>query len=89
MTDLSTTVRVTVRYFGAAAAAAGTESATVAVEAGISVADLTARLAEENPRLAEVLTRCSYLRDEVAVRDGAVALKSGQTVDVLPPFAGG
>ena len=39
--------------------------------------------------LASVLARCSYLRDGVAVRDLAVELGDAQTVDVLPPFAGG
>jgi sulfur-carrier protein len=39
--------------------------------------------------LAKVLARCSYLRDGVAVRDMATGLASAQTIDVLPPFAGG
>ena len=49
------------------------------------VADL---LAARHPELGRVLTRCSFLLDEVAVRDvGAPA--SGAMLDVLPPFAGG
>jgi molybdopterin converting factor small subunit len=39
--------------------------------------------------LARVLDRCSYLLDEVAVRDRDVPLHDGAVVDVLPPFAGG
>ncbi len=39
--------------------------------------------------LARVLERCSFLLDEVAVRDRETALPDHATVDVLPPFAGG
>ena len=35
------------------------------------------------------MARCSYLLDEVAVRDRALVLADGAVVDVLPPFAGG
>jgi hypothetical protein len=33
--------------------------------------------------------RCSFLSDGFAVRDTAKALTTPQTIDVLPPFAGG
>lgn len=89
MGTLSTQLQVTVRYFGAARAAADSESQILTVESGCSVADLAHRLAERNARLAAVLTRCSYLRDGVAVRDTAAELRTGETIDVLPPFAGG
>lgn len=39
--------------------------------------------------MARVLPRCSFLVEGVAVRDRAVGLTAGATVDVLPPFAGG
>ncbi|PRC60698.1 molybdopterin synthase sulfur carrier subunit, partial [Mycobacterium sp. ITM-2017-0098] len=39
--------------------------------------------------LAKVLARCSYLRDGIAVRTTATELANAQTIDVLPPFAGG
>lgn len=80
---------VTVRYFAAARAAAGMESETVTVPPGGTVADLIDDLADRNARLATVLGRCSYLCDGIAVRVYATALHSGQTIDVLPPFAGG
>jgi hypothetical protein len=35
------------------------------------------------------LERCSYLLDEVAVRDRTAPLATATTLDVLPPFAGG
>ena len=89
MTEVSTGVRVTVRYFAAARAAAGADTQTVLVEPGTTAADLVAKLGNQNPRLAKVLMRCSYLCDEVALRDLDAPLRTGQTVDVLPPFAGG
>lgn len=82
-------MQVTVRYFAAARAAAGAESEIVVVPAGTTVAGLVASLAARGTRLATVLTRCSYLRGGIAVRDDATALGPGDTVDVLPPFAGG
>jgi sulfur-carrier protein len=89
MTEVSTRLLVTVRYFAAARAAAGSEAETVALATGATVSDLVGVLGDGNPRLATVLGRCSYLCDEVAVRDTSTPLRSGQTVDVLPPFAGG
>ncbi|GAB2932534.1 MoaD/ThiS family protein [Rhodococcus aerolatus] len=91
-TDTGTTtgVRVTVRFFAAARAAAGAEQAEHALPAGTaSVADLVVTLGEGRPELARVLARCSFLVDEVAVRDRSAALRDGAVVDVLPPFAGG
>lgn len=82
-------VAVAVRYFAAARAAAGTESETVSVPPGAGVAALAQTLASRNERLAAVLGRCSYLRDGVAVRDHEAPLQPGETVDILPPFAGG
>jgi molybdopterin converting factor small subunit len=80
---------VTVRYFAAARAAAGAETETVVLRPGTTVAELVERLATRGTRLATVLSRCSYLCDGIAVRDEARALRSGDMIDVLPPFAGG
>jgi len=82
-------IQVTVRYFAAARAAAGAESETVVLRPGTTVAELVERLAVRGSRLATVLSRCCYLCDGIAVRDEATALRSGDTIDVLPPFAGG
>lgn len=84
-----TSVQVTVRYFAAARAAAGSESEVIDLRAGATVADLVELLKERDAALATVLARCSYLRDGVAVRNLATELGSAQTIDVLPPFAGG
>ena len=82
-------IQVTVRYFAAARAAAGAESETVVVRPGTTVAELVDRIAARGSRLASVLGRCSYLCDGVAVRDETAPLCAGNTLDVLPPFAGG
>jgi len=82
-------IQVTVRYFAAARAAAGADTETVVLRSGATVAELIERLAAPRSRLATVLSRCSYLCDGVAVRDETAALLTGNTIDVLPPFAGG
>ncbi|MGA7206475.1 MAG: MoaD/ThiS family protein [Specibacter sp.] len=88
-----------VRFFAAAAAATGTEQQHVdlGTEASFTLADLSALLTASfpvsasaaTPPLSELLTRCSFLVNEVAARDLGVALQTGDVVDVLPPFAGG
>jgi molybdopterin converting factor small subunit len=88
-TARSRSLRITVRYFGAARAAAAAESEILTVEQGTSIAELSSRLAQRNERLATVLARCSYLCDGVTVRDTAAQVRTGQTIDVLPPLAGG
>lgn len=81
---------LTVRYFAAAKAAAGTPEETVALPAGATVADAVDALRSgHDPELGRVLDRCSFLLDEVAVRDRSVALGDTAVLDVLPPFAGG
>ena len=54
---------VTVRYFAAARAAAGTETETVRRRPGTTVAALVDTLAARGPELARVLRRCSFLCD--------------------------
>jgi sulfur-carrier protein len=82
-------VKVTVRYFAAARAAAGFDDEIIGVAPGTTVAALLHSLGERDPELAKVLSRCSYLCDGIAVRDSGMTLGDAQTVDVLPPFAGG
>jgi molybdopterin converting factor small subunit len=41
------------------------------------------------PPLPRILSRSSFLLNEVAVRDRSVVLQTDDVVDVLPPFAGG
>lgn len=91
-----------VRFFAAAAAATGIEEQRVDLaelrwSGPFTLADLSTLLEDSfpvsasasTPPLSELLTRCSYLLNEVAARDLRVELKPGDVVDVLPPFAGG
>jgi molybdopterin converting factor small subunit len=81
-TRLGTT---TVRYFAAAADAAGTRSESLTAS---TVGELRALLLERyGDPMARVLKTGSFLVDGVVSRDDTRPL--GQRVDVLPPFAGG
>jgi sulfur-carrier protein len=80
---------ITVRYFAAARAAAGSDAEQLSVQCAATVGELVDGLADRSPELARVLSRCSFLCDGMAVRDQAQPLKAGTTIDVLPPFAGG
>ena len=85
-----TTTTITVRYFAAARAAAGVEVDKVQVSSAATVADLLdAVRAEHGPELTRVMARCSYLLDEMAVRDRNAPVADATSLDVLPPFAGG
>ena len=90
MTDqAASAVGITVRYFAAARAAAGSDSEQLTLRSGATVAELVDGLGGRSQELARVLVRCSFLCDGVAVRDQAQPLQAGNTIDVLPPFAGG
>lgn len=77
---------ITVRYFAAAAEAAGTEQEQV--PSGPLSAVLSEVVARHGAGLERVLGRCALLADGVRV-EGAEPVPSGATLDVLPPFAGG
>jgi sulfur-carrier protein len=87
--EVTAPVEVTVRFFAAARAAAGAESDLLSVRQGATIADVVSELCCRSDELARVLQRCSYLCDGIAVRNKGIELRSGQTLDVLPPFAGG
>ena len=80
---------VTVRYFAAAAEAAGVEEETLAAaDAGTTVGELRELLVGRyGAAMARIVANGSFLVDGVVRRDGAAPL--GERVDVLPPFAGG
>jgi len=76
---------VVVRYFAAAAEAAGVLEESLAAA---TVGELKAALLERyGDPMARVLRAGSFLVDGVVSRDDARVL--GSRVDVLPPFAGG
>jgi molybdopterin synthase sulfur carrier subunit len=79
---------VSVRLFAAARAAAGVGE--VQVDPG-SLGTILRALESDYPSLAEVLPRCSYLVDGIAVHGDPdeVMVSDGLELDVLPPFAGG
>lgn len=91
----STAGRVRLRYWAAARAAAGREEDVIEVEGPVSLASLRARakdLHATSHRFAAVLDTCSVLVGDrpVASEDPAsVEVRPGQTVEFLPPFAGG
>ncbi len=76
---------VTVRYWAGARAAAGLDEERL--QAG-SVNELVAGLSQRSQELAGVLALSSLLIDGQVVRTDA-PLTDGQTLEVLPPFAGG
>ena len=83
-------LRLRVRYFAAARAAAGTSQEEIAVRADATVQDVLDALgARHGEELTRVLKACSFLLDGMAVRDRAAMLTDGNELDVLPPFAGG
>jgi len=82
-------LQVNVRFFAAARAAAGVDESLMALPPGATLNYVVSELSCRSDELARVLTRCSYLCDAVAVRDPNQELQPGQTIDVLPPFAGG
>lgn len=82
-TPLTATFRV--RYFAAAAEAAGVD----AEERGeSSLEELRAAVVAEHPALADILPRCAVMVDGVRSDDDR-SLADAQLIDVLPPFAGG
>ncbi|GIG39749.1 MoaD/ThiS family protein [Cellulomonas phragmiteti] len=84
------TTPVEVRYFAAAAEAAGRGAEQVLLPAGTTVGGLLDLLAERHgPALRDVAARCALLVDGVLHRDRDAPVGAPTRVDVLPPFAGG
>lgn len=86
--------QITVRYFAAAAEAAGRDEEILEFSADSTLDALRGELGERyGEQMRRVLRSGSFLVDGVVRRDGALAASRGETrgitVDVLPPFAGG
>jgi molybdopterin converting factor small subunit len=73
-----------VRYFAAAAEAAGREEEHITAS---TVGELRDTLLASYPALAPVLAKGSFLVDGVVTRDPARPI--AERVDILPPFSGG
>jgi molybdopterin converting factor small subunit len=85
---------VTVRYWASARAAAGVASDAVPVAGPVTLADLRELAVALHPgtNLEAVLGVCSVLVGDrpVGSQDpAAVEVQPGETVEFLPPFAGG
>lgn len=87
-TTTTTELRVTVRYFAAAAEAAGCAEETLGFAPGSTLGDLKQQLEDRyGDPMGRVLRSGSFLVDKVVQRDAGHPLS--ERVDVLPPFAGG
>jgi molybdopterin converting factor small subunit len=85
---------VTVHYWASARAAAGVAADDVPVDGPLTLAELRERALALHPgtRLADVLGVCSVLLGDQPVGSqdpGSVQVSPGDTVEFLPPFAGG
>ena len=74
-----------VRYFAAAAEAAGTDAEDRDERTLLA---LRAAVVAQHPALTDILPRCAVLVDGVRADDDR-SLDDAQLIDVLPPFAGG
>ncbi|MBO9521832.1 MAG: MoaD/ThiS family protein [Nocardioidaceae bacterium] len=84
--------QVALRFWASARAAAGLAETHVTVEGPVTLAFLVETAGAGNDRLARILGTCSVLLADqpVASQDPAsVLVAPGQTVEFLPPFAGG
>ena len=85
---------VDVHYWAAAKAAAGTSGDRLEVDGPLALTEVVRRVVDLHPgsRLPDVLKVCSALVGEQPVGSAdpdSVLVEPGQTVEFLPPFAGG
>jgi len=91
-TRVSSAASVTVRYWAAARAAAGVREDHVRVETVAAALDAVRAMHDEEPRFAQVLSVCSFLLGDRPLGSSdlaEVAVRDGDVLEVLPPFAGG
>ncbi|KJQ54228.1 MoaD/ThiS family protein [Microbacterium sp. SA39] len=74
-----------VRYFAAAAEAAGTDSEERSEHTLLALREA---VVAQHPALVDILPRCAVMVDGVRADDDR-PLDGAQLIDVLPPFAGG
>lgn len=86
---------VRLRYWASARAAAGVEEDVLDVAGPVTLAvvkDRARQLHAESARFAAVLDTCSVLVGDRPVSSGdpaSIPIRAGETVEFLPPFAGG
>lgn len=93
-TDRTETQFITVRYWASARAAAGVDSERVPVDGPLPLSDVVAHVVAAHPgsRLPQVLEACSVLVGDRPVKTldpATVTVAPGESVEFLPPFAGG
>lgn len=87
--------QIIVRYWASARAATGVNEDRLETDSAITLSDIRARILDLHPdsdNLERVVRACSVLVDDEPLgrRDpGAVLVSPGQSVEFLPPFAGG
>jgi molybdopterin synthase sulfur carrier subunit len=91
-TEVNKLVRL--RYWAAAAHAAGTDFDEIEVEGATPLSELAGAAVKLHPeaRFADVLATCSVLVGDQPVSSGepeTVLVQPGSCVEFLPPFAGG
>lgn len=91
---MSETQIITVRYWAGAKHAAGTDQDRLESASPLTLAQVRERAVALHPgtRLGEVLAVCSALVGELPVGSSdpaSVQISPGETVEFLPPFAGG
>lgn len=90
--DGPTVGHVTLRYWASARSVAGVAEERLDLDGPVDLATLTARAVVGRAPLARLLSTCSVLIGDrpVASADPAtVVVRPGDTVEFLPPFAGG
>ena len=90
--DAQMMANVTVHYWAAAKSAAGIGEETVSASTLADLLDQVSRRHRDRPRFDDVIDMCSILigQTPVGARDhSTVALTDGDTIEFLPPFAGG
>ena len=83
-------IDVELRYFAAAAEAAGRPEERLELPAGTTLASLREQLAGRGLEMARIIGVSSYLVNALSTpADSLTPLEDGDRIDVLPPFAGG
>ncbi len=76
----------TIRFFAAARAITKQDQIEVTAQTLGQAMQVAEKLF---PELTTALPKCSYLINGLAAKDLTSSLKPNDTIDVLPPFAGG
>ncbi|SFB88011.1 ThiS family protein [Nocardioides terrae] len=86
--------QIEIHYWAAAKAAAGVAQDVLEVAEAVTLSEVVRRAVDlhQDTRLADVLQVCSALVDDRPVKrldPETVLVEPGQSVEFLPPFAGG